>query len=483
MKICPSCQAKFDDDAVVCGHCGARLMLDTSETMPDPKHLLVGKVLGGNYKVERLLGQGGMGMVFESRQLSLDRRVAVKVLLAPLAMDREIVERFQREAKAASNIGHSGIVQVIDMGYMKEGPPFMVMELLQGEDLRMRLKRDGAMDAPEAIPIVLQLCDALQAAHDMGIVHRDLKPDNIFLVPRKGKGPVAKILDFGLSKLKSADRTLTATGSLIGTPNYMAPEQISGEDEVDARTDIYALGAIFYEMVTGRMAYEGRTVQSIFFKIMSEAPPPPRALRPDIPEGVEAVIFKAMSRDPASRFGTISEMAESLVRVGSDMGIPRSQMSVLPSAEGLGRGQGSGQGQGPGGYMPPSPPPGYGQGQQASLQGYPAGSGYPYGPPPAGPPPGPPTGYPYQAQGRPVLPAKPSRGTGQGILIGIVITIVVVFVLIVVGVFSCSIIMRSCAQGCAQGFQDMVDGMTFDVNVSDAWVEEEFEEEYEEPSW
>jgi serine/threonine protein kinase len=472
MKICPSCKAKFDDDAVVCGHCGARLMLDTSETMPDPKHLLEGKVLGGNYRVEKLLGQGGMGMVFESRQLSLDRRVAVKVLLAPLAMDREIVERFQREAKAASNIGHSGIVQVIDMGYMKEGPPFMVMELLQGEDLRMKLKRDGAMDVSETIPIVLQICDALQAAHDMGIVHRDLKPDNIFLVPRRGKGPVAKILDFGLSKLKSADKTLTATGSLIGTPNYMAPEQISGEGEVDSRTDMYALGSIFYEMVTGRMAYEGRTVQSIFFKIMSEAPPPPRAIRPDIPEGVEAVILRAMSRDPAARFATISEMAESLVRVGSDMGIPRSQMSVIPSAHG------------PVGQAPPSPPYGSGQGYQASGQGYPAGSGFAYGQPPPGPPPSPPpgpqSGYPY-AQGRPVLPAKPSKGTGQGILIGIVITIVVIFGLIVVGVFSCSLIMRSCAQGCAQGFQNMVDGMTFDVNVSDAWVEEEeMEEEYEE---
>jgi hypothetical protein len=365
MKVCPSCQAKFPDDAMICGPCGARLMLDTSRTMPDPKQSLTGRVIGGNFKVEAFMGAGGMGAVFRARQLSLDREVAVKVLLAPLAMDREMLERFQREARAASNIGHPGIVQVIDMGYLPEGPPYMVMELLQGEDLRTKLSREGALPANLAVPLMLQTCDALQAAHEKGIVHRDMKPDNIFLVYRAGTVPTIKILDFGLSKIKSADRKLTNTGTLLGTPNYMAPEQVRGSGDVDQRADIYAAGIILYEMLTGRIAYDGPSVQSVLVSILTQDPPPPRTVRPDIPPALETVVLKAIAREPANRYGSATQMAVDLARVATSMRIPISQMSLISMSASAGDGAAiqaaapapAGAGTVPCIATPPTPPP------------------------------------------------------------------------------------------------------------------------------
>ncbi len=331
MKICPSCQIHYPDDMSVCGQCGARLMLD-SAMQPDPQQSMVGRVIGGNYRIEAMLGKGGMGAVFKARQLSLDRQVAIKVLLAPLAMEGEMIERFQREARSASNIGHPSIVQVIDLGYLEEGPPFIAMELLEGEDLRSKLYREGAIPPSQAIPLILQVCDGLQAAHDKGIVHRDLKPDNLFLDYRQGKVPTVKLLDFGLSKIKSADRKLTNTGALLGTPNYMSPEQVKADREVDGRTDVYAIGAILYEMLSGRPAYDGASVQSILVSIMTEDPPAPRSIRPDMPEELEAVILRAMARDPAARHQSMNELGVELARVGARIGVPQSQLTLFSSS-------------------------------------------------------------------------------------------------------------------------------------------------------
>jgi serine/threonine-protein kinase len=303
-------------------------MID-SAAQPDAQASMVGRVIGGNYKIEAMLGKGGMGAVYRARQLSLDRQVAIKVLLAPLAMEGEMIERFQREARSASNIGHPSIVQVIDLGYLDEGPPFIAMELLEGEDLRSKLYREGALPPSQAIPLILQVCDGLQAAHDKGIVHRDLKPDNLFLVYRQGKVPTVKLLDFGLSKIKSADRKLTNTGALLGTPNYMSPEQVKAERAVDSRTDVYAIGAILYEMLSGRPAYDGANVQSILVSIMTEDPATPRSIRPDMPEDLEAVILKAMARDPAQRYQTMNELGVDLARVGARIGVPQSQLTLF----------------------------------------------------------------------------------------------------------------------------------------------------------
>lgn len=325
MKVCPSCQSQYPDDASSCGRCGASLVPDM-HSRPDPQRSMVGRVIGGNYRVERLLGKGGMGTVFQARQLSLDRDVAIKVLLSPMAMEGQMLERFQREARASSNIGHPGIVQVIDLGYLEEGLPFIAMEMLSGEDLRAKLSREGALGPDQAVPLMLQTCDALQAAHDKGIVHRDLKPDNLFLVYRQGRVPMLKILDFGLSKIKGTDQKLTDTGALLGTPNYMSPEQVKGDLAVDHRTDIYACGAILYEMLTGKPAYDGPTVQSILVSIMTEDPASPRSLRPEMAPELEAIVLRAMARNPDDRYQTIGEMGYELARAGSAIGISSSQL-------------------------------------------------------------------------------------------------------------------------------------------------------------
>jgi serine/threonine protein kinase len=332
MKICPACNLSYADGSEVCAACGARLVMDTSAAGPDPGRYLTGRVIGGNYRVERMLGQGGMGAVFEAVQLSLNRKVAVKVLLAPLAMNREAIERFRREAMTASNIGHPGITQVIDLGYLQEGPPFIVMELLEGEDMRSRLQREKAFGLDLAVPVMIQVCDVLQAAHDKGIVHRDLKPDNIFLVPRRQKVPMVKILDFGLSKIRTGGPGLTGTGTLLGTPNYMSPEQVRGEKDVDHRSDIYAAGVILYEILTGCMAYDGPSIQSILVRIITGPPRPPRTLRPDMPPQVEAVIMRAMEMDPSRRFQSMLEMGGELTRAARAAGVPSSTVSVMTMA-------------------------------------------------------------------------------------------------------------------------------------------------------
>jgi serine/threonine-protein kinase len=348
MKICPDCRLGYPDDASVCGQCGQGLVLEPPRTYADPQTSMVGRVIGGNYRVERLLGKGGMGAVFEARQLSLDRKVAIKVLLSPLAMEGEMLERFQREARAASNIGHPGIVQVIDLGYLEEGLPFIAMEMLEGEDMRSKLYREGALGLSQAIPLMLQVCDALQAAHDKGIVHRDLKPDNIFLTYRPGKVPMVKLLDFGLSKIKGTDQKLTNTGALLGTPNYMSPEQVKGDRAVDHRTDIYASGAILYEMVTGRPAYDGPSIQSILVSIITEDFPPPRRIRPDLPDALESIVLRAMARDPNDRYQTMNEVGYDLSRLASQVGLSSSRMDVMATPSGPGA---------PPFARPPWPPP------------------------------------------------------------------------------------------------------------------------------
>ncbi len=335
MRVCPNCSSHYDDKAQVCDQCGARLMLDTASMQGDPLLALIGKVIGGNYRVEALVGKGGMGAVYRARQLSLDREVAIKVLIGPLAMDTELLERFQREARAASNIGHPGIIQVIDLGYLDQGAPFIAMELLAGEDLRAKLTRERALRTEEAILLVLQVLDALGAAHDKGIVHRDLKPENIFLVYRQGRFPMIKLLDFGLSKIKGADRKLTGTGALLGTPHYMSPEQVRGDSKVDHRSDVYAAGVILYEMLTGKPAYDGPSVQSILVSISTEDPKPPRLLRPDIPESVQQVILRAIARDPGQRYQSLSEMAADLGMAGSRLGVQAQMASVVSALPGM----------------------------------------------------------------------------------------------------------------------------------------------------
>jgi eukaryotic-like serine/threonine-protein kinase len=291
---------------------------------------LVGTVVAGRYRVLRLLGQGGMGAVYEVEHTLIGRRFALKTLHPEFVRNDEAVERFHREARAAAAIGDAHIVEVSDMGHLDDGSPFIVLELLQGQDLAHLLKQTGALTIKRAIDIACQACGALGRAHDKGIVHRDIKPDNLFIEQRDGEDFV-KLLDFGISKVQAAaigmaSGALTRTGMALGTPYYMAPEQISGERSVDARADIYAMGAVVFEMLTGRVPFDATTFPMLVIKVMQEAPPTIATFRSGIPSELEAVVHKALAKNPDDRFATIREMADALVRFESVQSAPPAPM-------------------------------------------------------------------------------------------------------------------------------------------------------------
>jgi serine/threonine-protein kinase len=283
-----------------------------AELVQDP---LVGATLGGLYHVERLIGVGGMGRVYEATHTHLGKAYAVKVLPEGRADKPASVERFLREAKSATRIDHEHIVKVVNCDSDEEHRLFIVMELLDGENLAARLDQ-GALPVDEAVEIARQTGEALQAAHDAGIVHRDLKPENIFLTQKNGHDFV-KVLDFGISKIKTPDHgdpKLTATDQIIGTPLYISPELARGLAVVDHRTDVYALGCILYEMLTGSPPFSGENHFQLLYKHGNEAPDPPskRSKTANIPPHVEAAVLRAMAKDPADRFATMSEFCDAL---------------------------------------------------------------------------------------------------------------------------------------------------------------------------
>ncbi len=272
----------------------------------------VGKLLGGRYRIERLLGRGGMGAVYEALQEDLGRRVAVKVLHPYLAHDADLVARFRREAEAAARLGHANIVQVTDFGRPDDGAVFLVMELLAGAPLSAVIDRDGRLPPERVATIAWQVLSALEAAHRAHLVHRDLKPDNIFLTSVSGVGDVVKLLDFGIAKLVAGEGSgMTATGAVLGTPAYMAPEQARGAP-VDARVDLYALGVVMYEALSGRMPYAGNNYNAVIAAILTEDPPGLAELRPDLDPALVAVVERAMARSPDARFDSAHSMREAL---------------------------------------------------------------------------------------------------------------------------------------------------------------------------
>ena len=264
-----------------------------------------GAVLGDCYRLDEVLGEGGMGRVYAATHLRVPRRFAVKVLAPDLVATPGALERFQREAEIAGALGSEHIVQVFDCNRTPSGLPYMVLELLDGEDLAARLRR-GPLDLVETAAVLRQTAAALGVAHRHGIVHRDLKPSNLFLT-RGG----LKVLDFGISKVLSARSTGTRTGMILGTPNYMAPEQAEGRvDEIDARADLFALGVILYECLTGRVAFDGDTGMSTLYKICHHEPPPLRSLAPHVPPAVVACVARAMAKRREARFADAGELSD-----------------------------------------------------------------------------------------------------------------------------------------------------------------------------
>src|SRR6187549_47643 len=264
--------------------------------------LEVGQLLDNKYRIVKMIGEGGMGAVFEGENVRINRRVAIKVLHAAFAGNSDVMQRFEREAQAAGRIGNDHILEVLDLGNLPNGDRFIIMEFLEGEPLSSRIKQRGRLMPHELAPLIRQVLVGLGAAHAAGIVHRDLKPDNIFILREKaGHADFVKLIDFGISKFNAltGDMSMTTTGAVMGTPFYMSPEQAKGAAGVDARTDLYAIGVIMYEALTGRVPFEGTSFNDLMFKIvLSDAPPLPDT----IPDDFRLIVQKAMSRDTTHRF-------------------------------------------------------------------------------------------------------------------------------------------------------------------------------------
>jgi serine/threonine-protein kinase len=319
MKLCPSCKTEFPGGEVFCPNDGARLVTPSqigaapAVAGVDP---MIGTVLSERYRILRQIGEGGMGLVYEAEHVTIEKRVALKVLRDDFSSRNEVVERFKQEAKSASRIGNEHIVDISDFGVTPSGASYFVMELLEGEDLANVLQREGQISITRAADILRQCCKALGAAHAKGIVHRDMKPENIFLTRRGETNDFVKIVDFGIAKMSDIEtpgapgRKLTKTGMIFGTPEYMSPEQAAGKATLDHRVDVYALAVIFFEMITGRVPFVGDTFMGILTQHMFEDPPRIEEVNPHVrvPEPVVAFLYRGLAKEPDERYQTCQDM-------------------------------------------------------------------------------------------------------------------------------------------------------------------------------
>ncbi|MEM9460927.1 MAG: serine/threonine-protein kinase [Myxococcota bacterium] len=347
-------------------------------------HDLTGVTLDKRYRLTRLMGEGGMGQVYEGTHEILDHQVAVKVLLPRFAHDATFRERFLREAKAASKVRHPNVVQIIDFGDTPNNSVYFVMEFLEGRDLEEMLDESGPLPWPRAQPLLLQITSALAAAHEHRIIHRDVKPANCFVTHTQDEQERVKLLDFGIAKItadpndqgNSRAKNLTGTGEVFGTARYMAPEQADGASNNDPRIDVYSVGVMAYEMLTGRVPFDGPSTFQILTKHVNDSPRPPRELNPQIPAEVEALILRALAKRPDDRFGSMAEMAHVIHEIGLSPNIP-AHTPTAPSDPPPGRhGPGAGQTWPQSQQAPPAVPP---------TQHLPAYGGKPAVPAPAGP--------------------------------------------------------------------------------------------------
>ncbi|HEY4158108.1 MAG TPA: serine/threonine-protein kinase [Polyangiaceae bacterium] len=282
--------------------------------------VLPGQILAGKYRVDRVLGVGGMGVVVAATHLHLEERVAIKFLLPDALQNGEAVARFGREARAAVKIRGEHVARVIDVGSLETGAPYMVMEYLDGHDLAGLIHSQGAMPPQDAVDAVLQACEALAEAHALGIVHRDLKPANLFMTRRPDGTASIKVLDFGISKLTNAsasDHSMTKTSAVMGSPLYMSPEQMTASRDVDARTDIWAIGVVLYELLSGRVPFNAETLPQICGLILTASAPDIRHFAPNVPEGLQAVVQRCLEKDRTRRFNDVSELARALAPFGT----------------------------------------------------------------------------------------------------------------------------------------------------------------------
>jgi serine/threonine protein kinase len=311
MKICGTCGTRFTEPTAFCPNDGTPTTEVNDAEAPPPVDPLLGRVIDGRYRVEKQIGEGGMGVVYTISHAVLGKRMALKVLRGEMAKDADVVQRFMQEAQSATSIGHPNIIDISDFGRLPDGSVYFVMEFLDGESVSKMISRGGSIPMVTAIHTVRQIASALEAAHARGIVHRDLKPDNIYLVKQGNDDHFVKVLDFGIAKVGGANSKLTRTGMIFGTPHYMSPEQAAGQS-VDNRTDIYALGVIMYEMFTGKVPFDGDTFMGILSKHMFEEPLPPSQVKGAGLGAIEDVILKALAKKQEARYQSMSELVADL---------------------------------------------------------------------------------------------------------------------------------------------------------------------------
>jgi eukaryotic-like serine/threonine-protein kinase len=319
---CPTCGKRFPG-ASFCPEDGSALVAPTSAPLATAAD-------GGDrgapltidrYRVLEKIGEGGMSEVFEAEHIHLGKKVALKLLRRELASDAQAVERFRREARTTSTLGHPNVVHVIDFGHAADGSLYLAMEWLSGETLAARLE-EGPLPQDLALEVIEQVCDGLAAAHAAGVVHRDMKPANVFLA-HDGRGAlVAKVLDFGIAKLAMTDSSLTRTGTFVGTPDYIAPEQALGE-EVDGRADVYSVGVMLYQLLTGTVPFSGDTFMAVIHAHTMHRPEPPSQRAPErgIWSELEALVLRCLEKEPSRRFGSIAELGAAVhqARGGSEV--------------------------------------------------------------------------------------------------------------------------------------------------------------------
>jgi eukaryotic-like serine/threonine-protein kinase len=292
-------------------------MSSASLIQPQQLELVPGAIVDGKYRIDGILGTGGMGVVLSATHLELDAPVAIKVVRDDLAQNEEVVSRLIFEARAAARMRGTHIVRVLDVARLSTGAPYIVMEQLQGSDLAVVLAQRASLPVAEAVHYVLQACEGLREAHALGIIHRDLKPENLFLAATP-EGVVLKILDFGISKDVTASRrggspsTLTKAGLAVGSPYYMSPEQMRASSDLDARADIWSLGAILFELVTGKCPFEAETTALLATKIMLDEAPSLRAFSSAAPEALDAIVRRCLQKEPSARFQNVVELCQAL---------------------------------------------------------------------------------------------------------------------------------------------------------------------------
>ncbi len=300
-------------------------MINVSSAAP----VLPGQLLADKYRVERILGAGGMGVVVAARHVELNVLVAIKFLLPHVLTNPQAVARFAREARAAVRIKSEHVARVSDVGTLGTGAPYMVMEYLEGTDLASYVRSRTRLSVDKALYFILQACQAIAEAHQIGIVHRDLKPANLFLTRGADGSDIVKVLDFGISKnidpnASHGTASMTTAAGALGSPTYMSPEQLTEAREVDARTDIWALGVILFELLVGVPPFRAENLPKLFLAILHQKPPSPATLRPDLPPAVVSTILRCLEKDRAKRFASVDEFAASL----GDVAPARAQLSI-----------------------------------------------------------------------------------------------------------------------------------------------------------